>query len=102
MKLTTWAIRDAVVSGDLRAVVEIFAEAFPELHARLDEKWEAEAFRWITYISLDIPGYTYIYALQNAWGMPAGAFWRRPLAFPPKENTIYFPGAWPCTKRQPA
>lgn len=94
MKLASWAIQDAVVRGDARTVVEIFAEAFPELHDRLDEKWEAEAIRWITYIRLDVPGYTYIYALRNAWAIPAGAFHRDPLAFPPKQNTIFFPGAW--------
>lgn len=94
MKLTDWAIRDAVVSGELSTVVRIFSETFPELRARLDEKWEAEAIRWTLYIRLDVPGYSYMYAFRNMWGLSAGAFHRDPLAFPPKENTIYFPGAW--------
>jgi hypothetical protein len=98
MKLTTWAIQDAVVAGDLRAVVEIFAEAFPELHARLDEKWVAEAIKWTPYARLVVPGYSYMYAFRNIWALSAGDFHRDPLTFPPKENTIYFPGAW----RQPA
>lgn len=93
MKLTSWAIQDAVVTGDLPAVVRIFSEAFPELRARLDDKWVAEGIRW-NHIRLVVPGYSYMYALQNIWGLSAGAFHRDPLTFPPKENTIYFPGAW--------
>lgn len=96
MKLTSWAIQDAVVTGDMPAVVRIFSEAFPELRARLDDKWVAEGIRWNPYIRLVVPGYSYIYAFQNKniWGLSAGAFHRDPLTYPPKENTIYFPGAW--------
>jgi hypothetical protein len=94
MKLTDWAIRDAVVSGELSTVVRIFSETFPELRARLDEKWVAEAIKWTTYVCLDVSGYSYTYARRNMWALSAGAFHREPLAFPPKENKIYFPGAW--------
>lgn len=94
MKLTSWAIRDAVVTGDLPAVVRIFSEVFPELRARLDDKWVAEGSMWNAYIRLVVPGYLYMYAFQNIWALSAGDFHRDPLTFPPKENTIYFPGAW--------
>jgi len=94
MKLTSWAIRDALIIGDLPAVVEIFSQAFPELRARLDDKWEAEAIEWTTYVRLDVPGYSYLYACRNIWALPAGHFHRDTLIYPPKENTIYFPGAW--------
>lgn len=98
MKLTSWAIRDAVAAGELSTVVRIFSETFPELRARLDDKWVGEAIKWTTHVRLDVPGYLYTYACRNIWALPAGAFHRDPLIHPPKECTIYFPGVW----RQPA